>query len=131
MSVRIPAPVAPACLDMAIRLLITDIRAILVTGIAHTRSGVDGGETEQHAIFRHACTAGLEGMMAKLETGGGALTGPLGSLARLFCSYAAVLLINGREASARYNARARKLGSQRIDFWTGAAGRLSQRGRQT
>lgn len=102
MSVRIPAPVAPACLDMAIRLLITDIRPILVTGIAHTRSGVDGGETEQHAIFRHACTAGLEGIMAKLETSGGALT-PLGSLARLFCSYAAVLLINGREASARYN----------------------------
>ena len=66
MSVRITAPLAPACLDVAIRLLITGIRPILVTGIAHTRYGVGGGETEQHAIFRHACTVGLEGITAKL-----------------------------------------------------------------
>ena len=44
MSACLTAPVAPACSDMAIRLLITDIRAIPVIGIARTRSGVGGGE---------------------------------------------------------------------------------------
>jgi hypothetical protein len=47
MAPRITAPVAPACLDMAIQLLITGIRPILVTGIAHTRSGVGGGEIDR------------------------------------------------------------------------------------
>jgi len=69
MSVRITAPLAPACLDMAIRLLITGIRPILVTGIAHTRYGVGGGETEQHAIFRHALRHGLVSAAAPVNIG--------------------------------------------------------------